>query len=86
MTPEQAEKLVLASTEGKLQLTLRNDSDNAQLSTTGVQLKELVKHNGSAHRSAARKTQVQPKNTKTVEVIHSGEREAVIFEDGERTE
>jgi pilus assembly protein CpaB len=86
VTPEQAEKLVLASTEGKLQLTLRNDSDNAQMATTGVQLKELVKHNMPVQRSAVRKTQAQSKNTKTVEVIHSGEREAVTFEDGERTE
>ena len=85
VTPEQAEKLVLASTEGKLQLTLRNDSDNAQMATAGVQLKELVKHR-SAQRSAVRRTSPQEKNTKTVEVIHSGEREAVTFEDGERTE
>ena len=85
VTPEQAEKLVLASTEGKLQLTLRNDSDNAQMATTGVQLKELVKHK-YVQRSTVRRTVAQEKNTKTVEVIHSGEREAVTFEDGERTE
>jgi pilus assembly protein CpaB len=88
VTPEQAEKLVLASTEGKLQLSLRNDSDDAKSTTSGVQLKELVKKSAPAPRrtSTRRTTQPPTKNKKVVEVIQSGERENVTFEDGEPSE
>ncbi len=36
VTPEQAERLTLASTEGKIQLALRNPLDNTMPSTPGV--------------------------------------------------
>jgi pilus assembly protein CpaB len=83
VTPEQAEKLVLGSTEGKLQLTLRNDSDDAKDVTSGVKLKDLV---ASQPPKAPEKTVTRqaPKNRKVVEVIRSGEREAVTFENGRR--
>lgn len=82
VTPDQAEKLVLASTEGKLQLTLRNDSDTAQLTTNGVQLKELVAHKNPTVKRTIRRT--TPKNTQVVELIQSGERESITFENGKR--
>ncbi|MBN2104599.1 Flp pilus assembly protein CpaB [bacterium] len=84
VTPDQAEKLVLASTEGKLQLTLRNDSDNAQMTTSGVQLKELVAKKTTINRRITKPS--ASRNKKVVEVIHSGEREEITFEDGERKE
>jgi pilus assembly protein CpaB len=82
VTPEQAEKLVLASTEGKLQLTLRNDSDDAKNATAGVKLKDLVAGQPKAPEKTV--TRQAPKNRKTVEVIRSGERESVTFENGSR--
>ena len=85
VTPEQAEKLVLASTEGKLQLSLRNDADDGKLSTSGVQLKELVKKSAPVRRSTVRRAQTPQKDKKVVEVIESGERENVTFENGERS-
>ena len=41
LTPEQAEKLVLAANQGTVQLALRNGSDQAQEERRPLQLKEL---------------------------------------------
>lgn len=42
VTPEQAEQLTLASTEGRIQLALRNMLDTAEVDTEGVQARTLV--------------------------------------------
>lgn len=42
VTPEQAEKLALASTEGKLRLVLRNTVDQGDEQTTGVDKRTLL--------------------------------------------
>lgn len=42
VTPEQAEKLALASTEGKLQLVMRNSIDQGDEKTTGVNKRGLL--------------------------------------------
>ena len=42
VTPEQAEKLALASTEGKLQLVMRNGIDQGDEQTTGVTKRGLL--------------------------------------------
>jgi pilus assembly protein CpaB len=42
VTPEQAEKLVLAANEGKLQLVMRNYSDQEDTQTTGASKKSLM--------------------------------------------
>ena len=42
VTPEQAEKLALASTEGKLQLVMRNQVDQGDEQTTGVNKRNLL--------------------------------------------
>jgi pilus assembly protein CpaB len=42
VTPEQAEKLALASTEGKLQLVMRNSTDQGDEQTTGVDKRSLL--------------------------------------------
>src|SRR4051794_32053302 len=42
VTPEQAEKLALASSEGKLQLVMRNSVDQDDATTTGVDKKSLL--------------------------------------------
>jgi pilus assembly protein CpaB len=94
VTPEDAEKLVLASTEGKLQLSLRNTSDRSVRATSGVQLKELVvkqqdprapkpeKVNGQSRRI----NRAPAPNQTVVEVIRSSQRAKVTFENGERKE
>lgn len=42
VTPEEAEKLALAATEGRLQLALRNFSDNENVVTQGTTLSNLL--------------------------------------------
>ncbi len=42
VTPEEAEKLALAATEGKLQLVLRNSVDSDSVETTGVDKRSLL--------------------------------------------
>ena len=42
VTPEDAEKLVLAATEGKLQFALRNALDNNAVKTQGITISELL--------------------------------------------
>jgi pilus assembly protein CpaB len=42
VTPEQAEKLALASSEGKLQLVMRNSVDQADEPTSGANKKSLL--------------------------------------------
>jgi len=42
VTPEQAEKLALAATEGKLQLVMRNQIDQGDEQTKGVNKRELI--------------------------------------------
>jgi pilus assembly protein CpaB len=42
VTPEQAEKLALASSEGKLQLVMRNSIDQGDEQTTGVNKRGLL--------------------------------------------
>src|SRR6185312_12455510 len=42
VTPEQAEKLALASSEGKLQLVMRNSVDQADEQTSGANKRTLL--------------------------------------------
>jgi pilus assembly protein CpaB len=42
VTPDQAEKLALASTEGKLRLVMRNSVDQDDMQTTGADKKKLL--------------------------------------------
>jgi pilus assembly protein CpaB len=42
VTPEQAEKLALAANEGKLQLIMRNSTDQGDSQTTGVNKRSLL--------------------------------------------
>ena len=90
--PEEAEKLALASTEGKLSLILRNTTDRAQAGTRGVQLKELISTQASRRvfrpsTTTRRQPAAEPKQEeeepqpRIVEVIRSGERSEVKFEE-----
>lgn len=42
VTPDDSEKLALANTEGKLQLSLRNNADHLLTPTSGIRLKDLM--------------------------------------------
>ena len=87
VTPEQAEKLALACTEGKLQLSLRNTSDRTVQPTAGVRLSELItrrRYTPTVTKKPVESTQktVEPEVTEhVVEVIRSSERSNVKFEE-----
>jgi len=42
VSPEEGEKLALAATEGKIQLALRNFSDNENVATSGAKIPSLL--------------------------------------------
>jgi pilus assembly protein CpaB len=48
VTPEQAEKLALASNEGKLQLVMRNQIDQGDTQTTGMDKRRLLSGESAA--------------------------------------
>lgn len=78
VTPEQAETLTLAATEGRIQLALRNTLDPGEPNTSGRRIASLI--SGSTARSTpARTPRVAPAPTPTPEqVIES-------YEGGSRT-
>lgn len=80
--PEDAEKLALACSEGKLQLSLRNTTDRTVQPTAGVRLQELI--SSSIRRRATGTTSSRTTQTsseiseeKTIEILRSGERSEV---------
>ncbi|HOT96167.1 MAG TPA: Flp pilus assembly protein CpaB [bacterium] len=84
--PGQAEKLALASSEGKLQLVLRNSADRDAQGSRGVQLRELINGAGSVEnraltrpRAAEPAAAVAPPPARTVEVLRSSKREEISF-------
>jgi pilus assembly protein CpaB len=84
--PEEAERLTLASTEGKIQLALRNPLDKATPSTHGIRPAALLGFTAPAQRAAVRTKlasgAVAPSNTvvssipdvPTVEIIRGDKR------------
>ena len=77
--PEQAERLTLASTEGKIQLALRNPLDKATPATRGVKPAGLLGTPSSTPRATARPSSVNvaagpSSDFATVEVIRGDKR------------
>ena len=78
VTPEQAEELTLAATEGRIQLALRNTLDGEEIETSGRQIAALLRGGGS--RSAP--TPVAPSNAAPAP---DPERVIESYEGGRRT-
>jgi pilus assembly protein CpaB len=87
VTPEEAEKLTLATTEGKLHLVLRNSSDEGKEVTYGVDVRRLFS-NRRSNRSYTRPSNPAPKVTedeskksssRVIEIIRSNERSEIEF-------
>lgn len=93
VTPAEAAKLAVASKEGKLLLTLRNATDDAIVTSSGVKLRELfAKRYTRPRRSTRTRSTPKPKiapatpQKKVVEVIRSGERSEVSFDEKKKDE
>jgi pilus assembly protein CpaB len=89
VNPDEAERLTLASTEGKIQLALRNPMDQTAPNTTGVRPAGLMGSGISApvrrvavNNNAPRPVDVRPAPLPTVEIIRGDKRaqEAVTQE------
>ncbi|MBN2410663.1 Flp pilus assembly protein CpaB [candidate division KSB1 bacterium] len=90
--PEDTEKLALASTEGKLQLTLRNSAEYSEdTMANGVKLAEMIETKTTAARrvyrtrrsSAAQQEQqiIEPEEQeRKVEVIRANKRSEITFD------
>jgi pilus assembly protein CpaB len=77
VTPEEAEALTLAATEGRIQLALRNTLDAAEVSTQGRRITTLISGAGGRSTSSA--------TTATPAVVVEQERVIESFEGGSRT-
>ena len=80
VTPEEAEQLTLAATEGQIQLALRNTLDMAEVETKGVQAAALVRTEAPAP-PAARPTARGPRRASGTSVItyNGAERTVTTF-------
>jgi len=79
VTPEEAAKLTMASTEGRIQLALRNTIDTKKTEPAPVYRATLF---GGAERVRRREPGVQPKaTTYVVETIRGDKRETTTFPD-----
>ncbi len=66
VTPEEAEKLALSATEGKVQLALRNYNDTSDVHTRGVTVPTLLtSYSGAPPERKAMETAGKPKGVKS---------------------
>ena len=72
--PLEAERLTLASTEGKIQLALRNPLDKTAPPTPGIQPAVLLGYQRATRAVAPRAAAAQPAAPPTVEVIRGDKR------------
>lgn len=73
VTSEQAEKLALASTRGRLQFALRNITDSESVRTSGADIAETLKSLSVARTTPKSKSVTKvwrPRTTYTVEIIN----------------
>lgn len=80
VTPEQAEELTLAATEGRIQLALRNTLDAEEIQTSGRRIASLIAGGGGAPRpasSAAPAPQTDPE--RVIESYEGGSRTLLKF-------
>jgi len=88
VTPEQAERLTLASNEGRIQLALRNTLDMTDVQTPGVRTDALITpprtgpqaSTGTTVRVAAPAASSQNANSVIIETIRGGERTLSTFQ------
>jgi pilus assembly protein CpaB len=85
VTPEQAEELTLAATEGRIQLALRNTLDSGETTTVGRRITSLVATPGGGAPSPARtptSTAAPASPERVIESFEGGRRTLLRFEPG----
>ncbi|MGW8283106.1 MAG: Flp pilus assembly protein CpaB [Gemmatimonadota bacterium] len=83
-SPEDAEKLVMSATKGRIQLALRNTLDLDSLTTEGIRLGSLIPSQRRAAPRPVARTQPQPaaSRARTIEVFRGPDREEENIEGG----
>ncbi|MBI5560338.1 MAG: Flp pilus assembly protein CpaB [Deltaproteobacteria bacterium] len=71
VTPEQAEKLALASTQGRLQMILRRAGDINEVSTSGATVTKVIASSGAAARKPVAGAGKGKSRGENVEVLRS---------------
>jgi pilus assembly protein CpaB len=79
VTPEEAERLSLASTEGQITMTLRGLGDDAAVTTVGANKRDLLALAAAPVRKGAAAPAVVAPDKYRVEVIHGSNRSVVEF-------
>lgn len=79
VSPDEAEALTLAATEGKIQLALRNMLDVDSVSTSGMRIAGLVRSPSRRPTSAASRARTTPAQPKIVETYRGGNRTLIKF-------
>jgi pilus assembly protein CpaB len=79
VTPEEAEKLSLASQEGQIVLALRGLGDDAQTMTIGSNKRDLLALAAAPRKGAGGSVTPPPPDKYRVEVIHGSNRNVVEF-------
>jgi pilus assembly protein CpaB len=78
VTPDEAEALTLASTEGRIQLALRNTLDSEDVATRGRQITSLVAGGGSSSRPPSSASSAQPADQGPVVENYEGGRRTLL--------
>src|SRR6516162_1592720 len=79
VTPEEAEKLSLASQEGQIALALRGLGDDAAITTIGSNKRDLLALAAAPQKTSGGVRTVPPPDKYRVEVIHGSNRNVVEF-------
>ena len=79
VTPEEAERLSLASTEGQITMTLRGLGDDAAVTTVGANKRDLLALAAAPVRKGSAAPAVVVPDKYLVEVIHGSNRSVVEF-------
>ena len=87
VSPEDAEKLILAANSGRIQMALRNKLDMDEVRTRGATLANVLTglSGGGTRGSAPRATPTAPRpetQSSQIEVIHGGQKSIVRFQRG----
>lgn len=83
VTPDEAEALTLAATEGRIQLALRNTLDSEDVETRGRQITSLVAGGGSSSSSSSSAASSQPADQgRVIENYEGGRRTLLKFGTG----
>lgn len=83
VTPDEAERLALAASEGKLQLALRNFSDTQEVFTRGVTIPALLASYSAGGIEGPRKVAAQKPRPLVVELVKGGKVTEIKFERSE---